>query len=53
MDTKAKAQIRVLSRPQETAVTLPVVVGPDTKVIKRCYCFKNGRYNRVIAVCQA
>ncbi|CAM9920917.1 unnamed protein product [Pylaiella littoralis] len=41
-DAKAKAQLKVFSRPQETAVTLPVVVGPDTKVIKRCYCLKNG-----------
>lgn len=44
-DAKAKAQLKVLSKPQETAVTLPVVVGPDTKVIKRCFCIKNGRYD--------
>lgn len=42
-DTKAKSQLKVFSRPQETAAAMPVLVGPEAQTVKTCCCFKSGR----------
>ena len=42
-DARAKSQLKVLSRPQETAAVMPVLVGPEAQTVKTCCCFKRGR----------
>ena len=42
-DAKAKSQLKVLRRPQETASAMPVLVGPEAQTVKTCCCFKSGR----------
>lgn len=44
IDAKGKAQLMVLGKPQQTDYSPPVVVGPDTRTVKRCFCLKNGRW---------
>ncbi|CAM9761348.1 unnamed protein product, partial [Laminaria digitata] len=41
-DAKAKSQLKVFSRPQETAAAMPVLVGPEAQTVKTCCCFKSG-----------
>ncbi|CAN0492310.1 unnamed protein product, partial [Scytosiphon promiscuus] len=41
-DAKAKLGLKVLSKPQELAATLPVLVGPDSQRVNRCCCFNKG-----------
>lgn len=43
-DAKANSQLKVLSRPQETAAAMPVIVGPEAEIVKTCCCFKSGRF---------
>ncbi|CAM9398876.1 unnamed protein product [Hapterophycus canaliculatus] len=41
-DAKDKAQLLVLGKPQEADVSPPVVIGPDTRALKRCFCLPSG-----------
>lgn len=42
-DSTGKAQLKVLSKPRETDASQPVLVGPDSRPVKQCYCMKSGR----------
>eukprot|EP00752_Nemacystus_decipiens_P010236 g9120.t1 len=41
-DSKGKVQLRILSKPRETDASQPVLVGPDSRTVKRCYCMGSG-----------
>lgn len=42
-DVKAKSEVKVLSKPQETAPAVPVLAGPETQSVRYWCCFNRGR----------
>ena len=42
-DATSKSELTVLSKPQEAAASMPVLVGPETQRVTRCCCFNKGR----------
>lgn len=42
-ETMVKSKLKVLSKPQSIAATMPVLVGPETQRVKQCCCFNKGR----------
>ncbi|CAN0089818.1 unnamed protein product, partial [Laminaria digitata] len=41
-DATAKSELKILSKPEEAAAAIPVLVGPETQRVKGCCCFKKG-----------
>lgn len=42
-DSKAKSELKVLSKPHKTATATPVVVGPESQTVKTCCLYNSGR----------
>ena len=42
-DATDKSELKILSKPEEIAATMPVLVGPETQRVKKCCCFSKGR----------
>lgn len=49
-DAKVTSEIKILSRPQETAAAVPVLAGPETQSLSYWCCFNRGRSVTAMAV---